>query len=425
MPNDSSGCVPLTVDFTDTLLQAQTYIWDFGDGSPAVTTTEPTTRHTYTAVGSYLVKLVKIDNTKCIPRDSSFTTIIVRNDQATLDLANQKLGPCESLEFRFDNLSIAPPGKPFGAGDFTWDFGDNTPRVITGPGSVTHTFAAPGTYTVKLILNDTSYCNGPDSISRTLSISPNVEARFVTPARGCVPYTAEIENTSLAGTTFIWDFGDGTSFTGAIPPPKVYPTAGTYTITLIAIDPSTCNQRDTTTQTITVFDNPVAGFTFSPNPVKENTPTSFTNTSTGAVRYRWDFGDGDTSNLVNPVHQYNVTGTFQACLVAYNAVGCSDTVCQEVSTIIVPLVDVPNAFTPNGDGVNDQVRVRGFGIARMTFRIYNRWGQLVFQSASVNQGWDGRYKGVLQPMDAYGYSLEVEFSNGTRATKKGDITLIR
>jgi gliding motility-associated-like protein len=61
----------------------------------------------------------------------------------------------------------------------------------------------------------------------------------------------------------------------------------------------------------------------------------------------------------------------------------------------------------------------------MTFRIYNRWGQLVFQSASLNQGWDGKYKGVLQPMDAYGYSLEVEFSDGTRTTKKGDITLIR
>jgi gliding motility-associated-like protein len=61
----------------------------------------------------------------------------------------------------------------------------------------------------------------------------------------------------------------------------------------------------------------------------------------------------------------------------------------------------------------------------MTFKIYNRWGQLVFQSADPLNGWDGRFKGTLQPMDSYGYTLEVEFSNGTRATKKGDITLIR
>jgi gliding motility-associated-like protein len=205
----------------------------------------------------------------------------------------------------------------------------------------------------------------------------------------------------------------------------VYPVPGTYTITLIANDPTTCNLTDTTSQVITVHPNPLANFTFDPNPGKENTPTSFTNASTGAIRYFWDFGDGETSTLTNPVHQYNVTGTFRACLVAFNQFGCADTVCQDVSAVILPLVDVPNAFTPNGDGTNDQVRVRGFGIARMTFRIYNRWGQLVFQSVSLSQGWDGRYKGVLQPMDAYGYSLEVEFTNGARATKKGDITLIR
>jgi gliding motility-associated-like protein len=423
--SDSTGCVPLRVDFSDTLLPAQTYIWDFGDGSPTVTTTTADVSHTFNAVGRYRVKLVKVDNTKCIPIDSSFKFIEVRDDRATLDFANTKLGPCESLEFRFDNLSVAPPGKPFGAGDFTWDFGDNSPRVTVGNGSVTHTFPAAGTYTVKLILNDTSYCNGPDSITRVLRISPNVEARFETPSEGCVPYTAQIENTSLAGQTFIWSFGDGTSFTGANPPPKVYAAPGTYTITLIALDPTTCNLADTGSQVITVHPNPIASFNFSPNPGRENTPTSFTNTSIEAVRYLWDFGDGETSTQTNPVHQYNVTGTFNACLVAFNQFGCADTVCQEVSAIIVPLLDVPNAFTPNGDGVNDIVRVRGFGIARMTFRIYNRWGQLVFQSASLSQGWDGKYKGVLQPMDAYGYSLEVEFSDGTRTTKKGDITLIR
>jgi gliding motility-associated-like protein len=423
--NDSSGCVPLRVDFEDTLLPAQTYIWDFGDGSAPVTTTIGTVSYTYNVVGAYRVKLVKIDNTKCIPRDSAFVTILVRDDRATLDFNQTKLGACESLVYRFDNLSVAPPGKPFTAGDFTWDFGDNTPRVTTGPGPVTHTFAAPGTYTVKLILNDTAYCNGPDSISRVLRIAPNVEARFETPPDGCVPYTAVFTNTSIAGQTFIWDFGDGSTFTGANPPPKLYAATGTYTVQLIAIDPATCNGADTVTQTITVHPIPVAGFTYSPNPGKENTPTSFTNTSTDAVRYFWDFGDGDTSNLVNPVHQYNVTGTFNACLVAFNQFGCADTVCQDVTTIVVPLLDVPNAFTPNGDGINDKVFVRGFGIAKMDWKIYNRWGQLVFQSASPSIGWDGRFKGTLQAMDAYGYSLEVEFSNGTKASRKGDITLLR
>jgi gliding motility-associated-like protein len=100
-------------------------------------------------------------------------------------------------------------------------------------------------------------------------------------------------------------------------------------------------------------------------------------------------------------------------------------VCQVVPALINPGVDVPNAFTPNGDGINDRVYVRGFGIAKMNFRIYNRQGLMVFQSLTTSIGWDGKYKGVLQPMDAYAYTLEIEFFDGSRATKKGDITLLR
>ncbi len=188
---------------------------------------------------------------------------------------------------------------------------------------------------------------------------------------------------------------------GPTPPPKLYSTVGTYTVTLIATDPNTCNVTDTFVSNITVHPNPLANFTFTPNPGQENTPTTFTNNSTGAVRYIWRFGDGDSSTLVNPVHQFKATGVFNTCLVAINQFGCADTVCQDVSAIILPLLDVPNAFTPNGDGVNDKVFVKGFGIAKLTFRIYNRQGLLVFQTSDQLTGWDGRYKGALQPMDAY------------------------
>ena len=144
-----------------------------------------------------------------------------------------------------------------------------------------------------------------------------------------------------------------------------------------------------------------------------------------AVSYKWYFGDGDTSVQVNPVHQFNSTGEFNTCLIAYNQYGCADTICQPVSAIVSPLIAVANAFSPNGDGTNDKVCVRGYAIGKMVFRIYNRWGQLVYQTTDRNQGWDGKYKGVLQPMDAYAYTLEVEFTDGSKATKKGDITLLR
>jgi gliding motility-associated-like protein len=154
---------------------------------------------------------------------------------------------------------------------------------------------------------------------------------------------------------------------------------------------------------------------------------SFTNNSIGAIRYKWDFGDGDTliTTSTAPVsHIYNATGTFNTCLIAINQFGCRDTVCQPVRAIIVPALDVPSAFTPNNDGTNDRVFVRGFGIARMTWRIYNRWGTLVYQSSSQKDGWNGTYKGVLQPKEVYTYVLDVEFSDKTKFQKKGDITLL-
>jgi len=174
-----------------------------------------------------------------------------------------------------------------------------------------------------------------------------------------------------------------------------------------------------------VKDGPVAAFTWSPNPAQENTPTQFTNGSIGATKYLWRFGDGDSSTQVNPLHQYNASGNFNTCLMAINEFGCIDTVCQNVPAIVIPLLDVPNAFSPNGDGKNDQVRVRGFGIGKMMFRIYNRWGQVVFESTDPNQGWDGRFKGTMQPVDVYAYTLDVQFTDGTKKTKQGDITLLR
>jgi gliding motility-associated-like protein len=281
-----------------------------------------------------------------------------------------------------------------------------------------------------LILVDTNYCNYPDTLIDTLRVAQNVKAQFQTPSTGCAPYEAVFVNTSLAGSTFVWDFGDGSApYTGDTPPPHLYADAGTYTITLTATDPNTCNVTDTYSATIVLQAKPTGSFTYTPNPPVANTPTVFAPAgSSDVVRYKWLFGDGDSTSKTTAdtvVHQYQKTATFTACLIVFNASGCTDTVCQDVAAIINPLLDVPNAFTPGRFGQNGIIKVVGFGIMKLNFRIYNRWGQLVFQSNDQNLGWDGTYRGALQPMDVYAYTLDAEFSDGTHVTKKGDITLIR
>jgi gliding motility-associated-like protein len=430
VPRDTAGCSPLTVDFRDTIANAVTYYWYFGDGSspnPVITTT-PTVSHTYNLSGTYQVMLIAEDSATCNIRDTAYLNIKAGGVPATIDFNPVKVGACDSLRYRFDNLSVAPAILPFTNTSFQWDFGDNSPLMTTGPGPVFHSYSDPGTYTVKLILIDTNYCNAPDTVKKTISIAPNVIADFDIPPTGCIPYTAQFENTSVAGQTFIWNFGDGGTST-ATNPTHVYNTPGNYTITLIANDPNTCNGADTTTKTITVYPVPVAEFSFAPDPPTENTPTTFNNlASPDATNFKWLFGDGDSllTNSRLPVqHQYNSTGTFNACLIAMNPAGCADTVCHDVRALIAIAVDVPNAFTPQKGDVNSKVFVRGFGIVKMRFIIWNRWGQKVFETNDRNIGWDGKYMGALQPMDVYVYTLDVEFFDGTKTTKKGDITLIR
>jgi len=419
-------CVPATITFVDTTsIPAQTWTWNFGDGSPEVSGTQDTVTHTYTQIGDYTVRLVKCDPASCNGCDTAYTEVRIREDQAQVELTQTRLQPCQDLLYEFTNNSVAPAGKPFTDQSFVLDFGDGTPPDTVGLGSWRHAYQTDGIYNVMLTLIDTNYCNAPHTDTIPLRVAANVVASFIAPDSSCAPATINFNNTTTGGETFTWNFGDGSPVSSEPYPTHTYMNPGTYTVSLEAVDNNTCNIRDDTSVTITVFGPPSADFSFTPAKPVENTPTTFVNQTIGAVSYLWEFGDGQVSTETNPMHQYNKTGTYDVCLLATNAAGCTDTVCRQVAAIVIPLFDIPNAFSPNGDGMNDVLMVRGFGIANFNFRIFNRWGQLVFESNDPNTGWDGRFKGTIQPMDAYAYTVNVTFSDGTTATKTGNITLLR
>ena len=428
---DTSACIGDIVDFRDLLAKAKTYIWDFGDNTPRVVLRAPNNavRHAYAAPGVYTVMLIAEDSSTCNIRDTAYKYIKIGDNKAALNFNAAKLPPCESLSYQFTNTSTATSPN-FSPKSFVWDYGDGSPRdSINGfaPNPTSHTYTTAGQYVVKLFLFNDNFCNSPDSIMQTIRINPTVKAIFKTDALGCAPYLAMFKNLSLAGTSFQWQFSDGTIFSTQENPTFLFTTPGTFRVRLIANDPSTCNLTDTSAFfTINILPKPVAFASWSPNPPIENVPVTFTNgSSLGAVKFLWYFGDGDSSTLVNPVHEYNATGTYNAQLIAFNQLNCSDTFDLQVSVVVLPVVDVPNAFTPGKFGINAVVKVRGFGITKMEWRIYNRWGQVVFVSTNKNSGWDGRLNGKLQPLDVYAYTLDVELADGQRIRKTGDITLLR
>jgi gliding motility-associated-like protein len=437
VPRDTAGCVPLLVTFTDQIRNATEYIWNYGDGTgdfgPMRADTGYTQQHWFTSVGTFRVRLIAIDPASCNVRDTTYINIRVGDLRAALAASYEKTGLCTALDYRFINLTPQVTARPFTDTSFAWDFGDGSPLVIAGLNDVIHTYPAKGTYNAKLILRDTAYCNYPDTLPLRVSVFPNVDAIIETPARGCAPYTVTFGNASEGGATWEWDFGDPASGANntstAFEPTHTFETPGPYTIRLIARDPNTCNKVDTDYLNIQVFDKPIARYSYTPITPIVNTPNIFTNESSdNAVRFKWLWDDGDslvTTSRAPVTYQFNETRTFNVCLIAYNEVGCTDTFCLPVSAIIDPLVDVPNAFTPNTGDVNSVIKVRGFGIAKMRWIIWNRWGKKVFETANRNEGWNGKVNGTVQPMDVYAYTLDIEFFDGKRATKKGDITLIR
>ncbi len=431
---DTIGCVPLNIQFIDTLAKGKKYLWNFGDAGSLRNDTitfapDNSTSHIYNQVGTYRVRLISIDSSTCNIADTAYITVKVGNNVVTPDFSFVKLDSCNSLRYQFNNLTNAVL-PIYTNKTFTWDFGDGSPRITTGFGPQIHTFPSIGRYNVTLLVDDSTFCNSPDSVQKMLRINPNVKAIFNTSSRGCVPYTPVIKNNSLGGTDWQWQFDDGVIFSTDFEPTYTFNTVASYQVRLIATDTSTCNKVDTSEYfTITVYPIPTSDFTWSPNPPIENTPTNFTNLSIGATRYLWNFGDGETSTQVNPSYQFNKTDTFNVVLYAFNDADCVDTFLARVPILIRPLLDVPNAFTPGrfaGNGYNNGiVKVVGFGIGKMSWKIYNRWGQVVFASSNPRQGWDGTFKGTLQPMDVYAYTLDVEFTDGQKLRKTGDITLLR
>lgn len=426
---DTSTCVPATIEFRDSIAIGNRFEWDFNDGSPIVITDTPLVRHTFTRQGNYRVRLVAVNDSKCITRDSAYLNIRIRIDRVPMKASVEGVPPCTDLKFKFNNLSTPFAGKPFKDSSFIWLFGDNSAPLKAGLESVTHRFPAPGTYNVRLVLADTNYCNAPDTFNLQVRVNPNVVARINAPRVGCAPFTVRLNNNSLGGSGFLWDFGNGLTSTESSPT-ITFAQPGIYRIKLRAEDPSTCNLVDSTAIDLLVSGAPIAGFTYSPQPSLENIPTSFINQTQGsAVRYTWFFGDGDSlttlrrDTLVR--NQYPQSGVFNACLVAVNEFGCPATTCQPVTAIVNPIVDVVTAFTPNNDGKNDRALVIGFGVTKLAFRIYNRLGQVVFESNDVRLGWDGKFKGKEQPMDVYAFTLDAELIDGSVIKKSGSISLIR
>ncbi len=321
------------------------------------------------------------------------------------------------------------------AGPWTyhWDFGDQT--TSDDPNVASHTYASWGTYTITLTVTSANCTESHSATVEILAPLPELEFTYDPPS-GCAPLTVNFTNLSQYTDpgTYVWDFGDGEPTSSAVNPMHVYYDPGVYTVTLTASNSIGQSAQIVKQFIIEVFPTPIAQFNVKPLQVPFPGGVLYTdNQSFGATSYLWDFGDGTTSMLFEPEHIYDVEGVFTITLTATNTEGCSDTRVLEagVRTIRTGRMLVPNAFSPNllgpgsSDGQNDVFRPILQGVTEFQMMVFNRWGQLLFETKDPMEGWDGYYQGKLCQQDVYVYKIIATYADGQQVTRVGDIHLMR
>jgi len=309
---NTSGCAPLSVQFTNTSTGANSYAWTFPGGTPS-TSTAQNPLVVYSAAGSYDVTLVVTN-----PAGSDMLTqsnYVSVNTVPTVGFTSSVNGTTAT----FTNTST-------NATSYSWNFGDGGTSTNANP---THTYASDDVYNV--VLTATNVC-GTATASNTVTIVTPPSAGFsANNTTGCAPFSVQFNNlSSNNATAWAWSFPGGSPANSTAQNPSVtYAAAGNYSVTLIV---SNSAGSDTTTLAnyITVNTVPAAGYTSSVN----GTTATFTNTSTNATSYSWNFGDGGTSTNANPTHTYATDGVYTVVLSATNT--CGTTTASQTVTIVTP-----------------------------------------------------------------------------------------
>jgi gliding motility-associated-like protein len=316
--------------------------------------------------------------------------------------------------------------------------GQSITMIATGQGSLIWSGGLPNGTTITpgqdgwyFVTATTVFgCENTDSVFIAVE-HPTIPEFLTDVSVGCVPLTVEFTNNTPGGSIdCIWQI-DGTTFDNCGPFSYTFNSDGYYDITLTTTSPNGCEASVTVDDAIYVAPMPVADFLFSPVELTELNPhVNFHNTSINSSAWIWDFGDGSLSSLQDPMHDYpQAPGTYNVMLIAISPYNCIDTVMHTVVINEEVIYYVPNAFTPDGDNYNQDFKpifTSGFDPYDYHLTIFNRWGEILFESYDAKYGWDGTYAGEICADGSYVWKVEFKVNaTDERVMKTGHVSLMR
>lgn len=368
------------------------FLWDNGLGTLQNQTVTPLTTTKY--------KLILKDNCTVI-YDSAFVNVTVRNAlKLTSNLSKNTICQGDSSLLTL-NIAGGIPAQ------YKW-YLNGTQTFLTSiylkPNSAT-------AYKLKI----TDGCSNNDSATYTITVNPLPVVDF-TADKTEICRLAEVQftNNSTNAIDYEWNFGTGDKST--TPSPKYqFRNAGTYDITLTATSADGCKNTLLKTAFIKVIELPVSDFSYLPTEVTLASPVvTFSNLSTNFTSFEWDFGDFTNDNSdPNPVHTFTEKGIYKIRLVTFNSLGCPDTIIKDLLVEDVYYLWVPNAFTPNRDDINDSLRIVSKGIMTSEVIIFNRWGEIVFESDLSSLPFSGNDKSG-KPLPRGSYLLTIKLRDFTK-----------
>ncbi|HWY11587.1 MAG TPA: PKD domain-containing protein, partial [Bacteroidia bacterium] len=380
------------------------YRWDFDDNNTwDDSTANPT--YIYPTFGYKNCKLQGISNNNCYSQ--KINVVVVHGNPVANFKANSV---CLGDATNFQNYSTSADGN---ITSYMWDFnGDNiTDNISINP---TLTYTSNGIYLTHLEVQTEYGC--VNVISKPVYVNPKPVAKFTASNNiGCPNLCVPFNNLSTIPTgsisTYQWDFGDGSGPLYLKNPTHCY-NSGTFNVTLVCVSDSGCMSKFTAPGLIKAYPRPIAGFNTSPDEIDEFEPViEVTNSATGASSVNYMLNPGPTFNTPNFTYNLNSSGPGKLLVVQFatNSYGCTDTLPKIIDIKPGFVIYIPNTFTPNSDGVNDEFGAKGVGIEKFEMEVYDRWGHIVFHSNDIYSYWDGYVRGSSEPIkdDVYTWKVQV------------------
>jgi gliding motility-associated-like protein len=308
-----------------------------------------------------------------------------------------------------------------GANSYVWDNGVTNGQTFSPAQTTTYT-----------VVGTSIGCSASDQMTVTVNLQPQVSFT-ASDLEGCIPVTVDFSNTTtnVNSAQCSWSIGNLAILNGC-DQSFTFTQAGCYNITLQITSDEGCVGSTTYQNFICVDDYPVANFSVSPSfltPI--NNQATFINGSIGAETYDWDFGDGNSSNAENPQHIYynDEEETYMIQLIAYSELGCPDTAYATIDMREDLVFYVPNTFTPDGDDFNETflpIFTSGFDPYDFNLLIFNRWGEILFESNNHQVGWDGTYGGKVVKDGTYIWKIEFKTKyTDERKVHHGHVNILR